>query len=87
MVLRRSDLMSESRQNRNAGNSGDLLKHSACLALLHELTTESPWREQLNIIEAHAGRGSTRRVRRTCARRRAFPRIGTQPSVMPSQRR
>lgn len=56
-MLRRSDLVSESRQNKNAGNSGDLLKHSAYLALLHELVSERAWSEELSVVEAHSGKG------------------------------
>ena len=57
MGLRRSDLTSESRQNKNAGNSGDLLKHSAYLALANELVRRSPWRDELRVLQAHAGKG------------------------------
>lgn len=56
-MLRRSDLVSESKQNDNAGNAGDLLKHSAYLALLHELISGPTWREGLSIVEAHSGKG------------------------------
>lgn len=56
-MLRRSDLASESKQNNNAGNAGDLLKHSAYLALLHELISCASWSEGLSIVEAHSGKG------------------------------
>ena len=56
-VLHRADLVSDSRQNKNAGNVGDLLKHSAYLALLHELTSRPPWSDEIGVVEAHAGKG------------------------------
>jgi len=56
-MLCRSDLVSESKQNNNAGNAGDLLKHSAYLALLHELISRASWSEELSIVEAHSGKG------------------------------
>ncbi|MFT3776243.1 MAG: hypothetical protein QM820_63675 [Minicystis sp.] len=49
--------MSESKQNSNAGNAGDLLKHSGYLALLHELIEHPTWSQELRIIEAHSGKG------------------------------
>ena len=56
-MLLRSDLVTVNRQNSNAGNAGDLLKHSAYLALLDELVSREPWRYELHIVEAHSGKG------------------------------
>lgn len=56
-MLHRSDLVSDSRQNRNAGNAGDLLKHSAYLAVLHELTSHPTWSEEVSVVETHSGKG------------------------------
>lgn len=44
-------------QNRNAGNAGDIIKHTVYLALLEHLLKQSPWSEQLRVRECHAGRG------------------------------
>ena len=57
MMLLRSDLMTENKQNSNAGNGGDLLKHSAYLALLDELVSREPWHHEIHIVEAHSGKG------------------------------
>ena len=57
MGLRRRDLQSESKQNRNAGNGGDVIKHSVYLAVLDELREHERWREQLHVLETHAGKG------------------------------
>lgn len=56
-VLHRAELVSDSRQNKNAGNIGDLLKHSAYLALLHELASRTPWSDEIGVVETHAGKG------------------------------
>lgn len=56
-MLQQSDLIASSRQDKNAGNSGDLVKHSAYLALFDTLTSVEPWRESLHVVEAHAGKG------------------------------
>lgn len=44
-------------QNRNAGNGGDLVKHTVYLAVLATLLEREPWRGQLRLRECHAGRG------------------------------
>lgn len=46
--------MSPSRQDKNAGNSGDLVKHSAYLALLELLLGKGT---KAQIVEAHGGKG------------------------------
>ncbi len=56
-MLRRCDLVSDSRQNKNAGNSGDLVKHSSYLALLHQMVSHPAWSDEIHITEAHAGKG------------------------------
>jgi hypothetical protein len=44
-------------ENLNAGNGGDLVKHTVYLALLRHLLAREPWREELLLRECHAGRG------------------------------
>ena len=51
MGLHRRDLQSESEQNENAGNGGDVIKHSVYLAVLDELRGHERWREQLHVLE------------------------------------
>lgn len=47
----------QNRQNGNAGNSGDLVKHTVYLTLLDELLKREPWRSEFRLRECHAGRG------------------------------
>jgi len=56
-MLTRSDLLSTSLQDTNAGNSGDLIKHISYLALLRELGHVRPQPGQHHIVEAHGGKG------------------------------
>ena len=44
-------------QNNNAGNGGDLVKHTVYLALLDELLRREPWRTEIRLRECHAGCG------------------------------
>lgn len=44
-------------ENNNAGNGGDLVKHTVYLATLHFLLTQEPWKSGMNVRECHAGRG------------------------------
>jgi hypothetical protein len=44
-------------ENRNAGNGGDLVKHTVYLALLRYLLAHEPWSEGLLLRECHAGQG------------------------------
>ena len=44
-------------QNRNAGNGGDLIKHTVYLTLLESLIEREPWRSEIRLRECHAGRG------------------------------
>ena len=44
-------------QNRNAGNGGDLIKHTVYMALLETLIERAPWRSEIRLRECHAGRG------------------------------
>jgi len=50
----------ENPENSNAGNGGDLVKHTVYLAVLNYLLAHSPWKEQLRVRECHAGRGMYR---------------------------
>ena len=45
------------RENKNAGNGGDLVKHTVYLATIQFLTRRKPWSEGLFVRECHAGRG------------------------------
>ena len=56
MGLHRRDFQSASDQNTNAGNGGDVIKHSVYLAVLDELRNKR-WRKQLHVLETHAGKG------------------------------
>ena len=47
-------------ENRNAGNGGDLGKHSVYLATLRYLMAREPWAQELRVRECHAGRGMYR---------------------------
>ena len=44
-------------QNKNAGNGGDLVKHTVYLTLLDELLQRQPWKSEIRLRECHAGRG------------------------------
>lgn len=44
-------------QNKNAGNGGDLVKHTVYLTLLDELLQRQPWKCEIRLRECHAGRG------------------------------
>jgi 23S rRNA A2030 N6-methylase RlmJ len=44
-------------ENRNAGNGGDLVKHTVYLTVLDYLLARVPWSSMLRIRECHAGRG------------------------------
>jgi len=44
-------------QNANAGNGGDLVKHTVYLATLRFLLQREPWSQGLCLGECHAGRG------------------------------
>ncbi len=44
-------------ENRNAGNGGDIVKHTVYLAALRFLLQQEPWKHGLNLRECHAGRG------------------------------
>jgi len=77
-MLHRADLVSENRQNRNAGNAGDLLKHSAYLALVDELV-QSRWHDGLRIVEAHSGKGVYAATSPMLRRARALPGFNISP--------
>ncbi len=47
-------------ENRNAGNGGDLVKHTVYLAVLRFLLSQEPWSNGLALRECHAGRGAYR---------------------------
>ena len=44
-------------ENKNAGNGGDLIKHTVYLTVLEQLLSHAPWRERLRVRECHAGSG------------------------------
>src|SRR5689334_11700657 len=45
------------RQNKNAGNGGDLMKHTVYLVTLDFLLKRDPWSHGMHLRECHAGRG------------------------------
>lgn len=47
-------------ENRNAGNGGDLVKHTVYLTVLRALLAHEPWRSGMVLRECHAGRGMYR---------------------------
>jgi hypothetical protein len=47
----------ENPENRNAGNGGDLVKHTVYLTTLDYLLARFPWSNELRVRECHAGRG------------------------------
>jgi 23S rRNA A2030 N6-methylase RlmJ len=49
--------MPTSRQDANAGNAGDLVKHSVIVQTLSTLLPRDPWSSGLQLFECHAGRG------------------------------
>ena len=57
MGLRVQDFQSPSDQNSNAGNGGDIIKHSVYLAVLDELLARERWGDELHVVETHAGKG------------------------------
>jgi hypothetical protein len=57
MLTRNDLLLSPSLQDKNAGNSGDLIKHISYLALLHELIRERSPTTTPHVVEAHGGKG------------------------------
>ena len=44
-------------ENANAGNGGDLVKHTLYQATLEYLLAHEPWKQELHVRECHAGRG------------------------------
>ena len=44
-------------QNRNAGNTSDLIKHAVNAAFLETLLAHEPWKSGMRLHECHAGRG------------------------------
>ena len=52
-MIRRQDLTSPSRQDKNAGNSGDLVKHTVYLSVLNHLARTG---KKAHIVEAHGGK-------------------------------
>jgi hypothetical protein len=56
MLTRNDLLLSPSLQDKNAGNSGDLIKHTSYLALLYELIHRRSHAAQPHIVEAHGGK-------------------------------
>jgi 23S rRNA A2030 N6-methylase RlmJ len=47
----------DNRENKNAGNGGDLVKHTVYLATIRFLLGREPWSDGLFVRECHAGRG------------------------------
>lgn len=53
-MLSRQDLTAPSRQDKNAGNSGDLVKHTVYIAMLDHFASNQ---KKADILEAHGGKG------------------------------
>ena len=49
------DIDDHNDQNHNAGNGGDLIKHTVYLTLLETLLEREPWRSEIRLRECHAG--------------------------------
>lgn len=47
----------ENPENKNAGNGGDLVKHTVYLTVITHLLDRPPWSKRLRVRECHAGRG------------------------------
>ena len=45
------------KENKNAGNGGDLVKHTVYFAVLRSFAAREPWNQGLRVRECHAGRG------------------------------
>ena len=65
-------------ENRNAGNGGDLVKHTVYLVTLATLLEHAPWSRKLCVRECHAGRGMYR-VSPADPRARRFSRLTHGP--------
>ena len=56
-MLTREDMLSPSRQDKNAGTSGDLIKHISYIAVLRQLAHVSSNSMPPDVVEAHGGKG------------------------------
>ena len=75
MTINRNEILSGGVQDRNAGNAGDLGKHTCYLSLLAALQEVEPWCRTLHIVERTLAKGCT------------FPRTSTgSHSVTPPTR-
>jgi hypothetical protein len=57
MTISSNEILPGGIQDANSGNAGDLGKHGAYLSLLAELRQHTPWRHDLQVVEAHSGKG------------------------------
>src|SRR6266550_1635342 len=62
----------QNKENWNAGNGGDLVKHTVYLAALRYLLPREPWSHGLTLRECHAGRGIYRIAEGDVRRRLLF---------------
>jgi len=76
-MLNRDDLLSPSIQDKNAGNSGDQVKHLIYLSLLRELNNREV---NPDVVEAHGGKGVYVSSHRHLLRSRGLP--GYQDSLL-----
>lgn len=51
------DIDDRNDQNHNAGNGGDLIKHTVYLTVLETMMEREPWCSEIRLRECHAGRG------------------------------
>jgi len=68
-------------ENRNAGNAGDLVKHTVYLTALRSLLAQPEWRKQLRLRECHAGR-AIYRVAATDPRRALLDRLQASATLL-----
>jgi hypothetical protein len=69
-------------ENRNAGNGGDLVKHTVYLVTLQFLLKHPPWNQGMRLRECHAGRGIYK-IARGDSRLRTFSALFSKTSVAP----
>jgi len=74
-------------ENANAGNGGDVVKHTALIAMVRYLRQRAPWREALRLRECHAGRGVYRVAKDDPRSHLLSAMMGTELSLAMTQQR
>ena len=80
--MRWKSLSDTNRENGNAGNGGDLVKHTVYLVTLHFLLKHAPWNQGIRLRECHAGRG-VYNVAKGDSRLRLLSTLFSKPSEAP----